>query len=438
MSRSVFALTLTCTCIILFSSLIGTFKVAAATPSFFHPATKFYFSKYDMLNAQWDAIHIVNVGTETATIGILCMSSYWPHNAHQAAISDDFTLGGGQQTYRTYPGIACGGGGSGPLTVSSNQPILVTQRILGWTAMQEIYGIPGDMASTDILFTWYDSVNAVDDIHVFIPDDLMQPTEVDLYVAGDLKGHLGPSDLGPGMTPHESVISFANLIGGPLRIVSDLPIFASQRVTGFGDFAEILGLPAWYTFTETWFNWYDMQNAWDAIHMVNPSGTTTANVQVYVAGTLQTSLFIPPGAEEYRILPGLIGGPVRVVSDQPILVTQRIVGWDGWKEVFGLQASLGLYQISSYYYMTWYDMQGASWDAIHFINPASATNAQVKIYIGGVLKQTLTVGAGKATYVTYPSLMGGPVRIVSTVPVMSSQRILGWDSFEETLAVSVS
>ncbi len=397
-------------------SMTAVFTPSASAPtvsgSYFHPAKEFWFSRYDMLNAQWDAIHLLNVATANATV----------HIAIGTAISDTLTLGAGQATYKTYSGYV-----GGPVHITSNQAIWATQRIIGWTAMQEIYPMPSDMSSTDIMFTWYDLVGASsDDVYVINPS-ASQTANVTLYVAGVLRGRI---IISPGSA---QMTNFPGVIGGPLRIISNTPVFASQRVIGYGDFAEIIGLPSWYTFTETWFNWYDMQRAsWDAIHMVNP-GTATANVKIYIAGVLRATLTVSGGATDYRTFSGLVGGPVRVVSDQPIWVTQRIVGWNGWKEVFGVPTTLAKAQ----WYMTWYDMQNAQWDAIHVINPG-ATNATVRVYVGGVLRSTLTVTPGQAAYVTYPGLMAGPVQIVSTVPVVSSQRVLGWDSFEETVGASLT
>jgi hypothetical protein len=215
--------------------------------------------------------------------------------------------------------------------------------------------------------------------------------------------------------------------------VSDIPVFASQRVIGFSDFAEIIGLPTWYTFTETWFNWYDMASAsWDGIHMLNP-GAIAATVNIYIAGTLRATLSLAPGVADYRYFPGLMGGPVRVTSSQPVWVTQRIVGWGGWKEVFGVPTSLATKE----WYFTWYDMQSAQWDGIHVINPG-ASSATVQVFVGGVLKSTISVGAGQAAYVYYSGLASGPVRVVSNVPIISSQRILGWQSFEETIGASLT
>jgi len=398
-------------------SLEAYFAAAHAPPpegSFFHPYTEFWFSSYDMRNAQWDAIHIVNIGNQNATVQIYMDG---------VPMEDTpISIPAGRSTYRTYPGSA-----GGPVHIVSDQLIWATQRILGWTAMQEIYGMPDDAGSIDVVFTWYDLVGATtDDIYVINPSK-SETASVGLFVAGVPRGQL---TIGPGQS---GVTNFPGVIGGPLRIRSTIPVLASQRVIGFDDFAEIIGLPSSYTFTETWFNWYDMQGAsWDAIHMLNPS-TSTANVDVYVGGTLRASLSLGPGAADYRTFPGLVGGPVRIVSTQPIWVTQRIVGWGGWKEVFGVPTVLA----TTNWYFTWYDMQGAQWDAIHFINPGSS-DAQVQVYVGGQLRGTVTVHAGEAVHVTYPGLMAGPVQIVSNVPIMSSQRILGWQSFEETIGASLA
>jgi hypothetical protein len=380
--------------------------------SFFHPATEFWFSRYDMLNAEWDAIHLVNVATQEAHIQIMIGTF----------VGESLTLPAGEATYRTYPGVS-----GGPVHIVSDQLVWATQRVVGWTAMQEINGMPGDVSSTNIIFTWYDNTQGtLDEIYVVNPST-SATANVEIRIGGVTQGQL---TVEPGAV---SLTAFPDVIGGPVEVVSDVPVFASQRVIGFGDFAEIIGLPSWYTFTETWFNWYDMASAtWDAIHVLNP-GSSPANVEIFIAGELRASVSLPAGAADYRTFPGLMGGPVRVASDQPIWVTQRIVGWDGWKEVFAVPTALA----STEWYFTWYDMQSAQWDGIHFINP-NANDAQVQVYVGGVLRSTITVRAAGAAYVYYPGLAAGPVRIVSTVPILSSQRVLGWGSFEETIVASLT
>ena len=387
---------------------------ALARP-YFHVATEFWFSTYDMVNAQWDAIHIVNTGTVATTVQI--------YIAGVAMEGTPISIPAGGSTYRYYPGVQ----GSPVHVVSSGQPIWVSQRIVGWSAMQEIYGFPGDEASLELMSTWYDLKDAqADDIYLTNPST-SDTAHVTISIAGIQRGPVVT------VLPGQSWMgNFPGVVGGPVLIVSDVPVFMSQRVIGWNDFDEILGLPTSYTFKEAWFNWYDMKDAdWDAIHMYNP-GTTAANVQIYIAGNLVDTLTVAPGGAEYRYHRGLAGGPVRVVSDQAIWVTQRIIGWGGWKEIYGLSTNLA----NTQWYFTWYDMKDAQWDAIHFLN-LGTQDANVKVYINGVLVQTVTVTAETASYVIFPGTQNGPVMIVSDVPIIASQRILGWGSFEETLGAAL-
>jgi PKD repeat protein len=383
---------------------------APAGQSFFHPASEFWFSTYDMKNAGWDAIHIVNTGTQTATVQI--------YIGGVSMEATPISIPANESVHREYPGVE-----GGPAHVVGDQPLWVTQRVLGWGAFQEIQGSPTDVASTQLIWTWYDSNGAqTDDIYVVNPSD-SSTAHVTVYIAGIQQGSM--LAVGPGQN---AKTSYQGVVGGPVRVFSDIPVLGSQRVIGWNDFAEIIGLPTWYTFKESWFNWYDMQGAdWDAIHMLNP-GITEANVQIYINGVLKDTLTIPTDGADYRTFPGVVGGPVHVVSDQPIWVTQRIIGWGGWKEVFGVPVDL----MRTKWYFTWYDMKDAQWDAIHFLNPGTS-EANVTVTIAGTVFGTYTVPAGGSYNIHFPGLCGGPIVIESDVPIMATQRILGWDSFEETL-----
>ncbi|MBI5704364.1 MAG: hypothetical protein HZC39_12595, partial [Chloroflexi bacterium] len=46
---------------------------------------------------------------------------------------------------------------------------------------------------------------------------------------------------------------------GPVRVVSDIPVFASERVftVPTNAFNEFMGIPANQLTTEYWFTWYD-------------------------------------------------------------------------------------------------------------------------------------------------------------------------------------
>ena len=203
--------------------------------TFFHPHTEFWFTWYDLVNAQVDNIHFVNPGASTATITIYIAG----------AQKDSFTLAARQSTYRSYAGVM-----GGPVHIVSDQPIWCTQRIVGWGSFKEVSGLPGDMAATEIYYTWYDMKSASSDAIHFLNPSGSQTAHVDVYIAG-VKKTSSPLTISPGKAAY---ITYPGEMGGPVRISSDVPIFSTQRIVGWSDFDELVGMPSWYVFGEDWFN----------------------------------------------------------------------------------------------------------------------------------------------------------------------------------------
>jgi hypothetical protein len=377
-----------------------------------YPSRGLWFAWYDMAGASWDAIHVVNPGTVQATVQIYVGGE----------LKDAFSLDAGGSTYRTYPGLV-----GGPVYIFSDQAVWASERILGWNSFKEIPACPDELASTDIYFTWYDMRSASwDAIHVINPSS-SEVAEVNVYIGGVLKTS-SPIIVNPGEVEY---VTYPGEVGGPVELISSIPVLSAQRIVGWNDFDEVIGIPAERAAKEHWFTWYDMAGAsWDAIHMVNP-GTVSANVEIYIAGNLQTSLTLPPEGIDFTVFPGLVGGPVRVVSDQQIIVTRRILGWNAFHELQSVPSE----SMANSWYFSWYDMQGASWDAIHIANPSSTATATVRVYIAGELKDTREITPGQQVALTYPGLMNGPVIVASDIPVFTTQRIVGWSSFDEIAGV---
>jgi len=391
-------------------TLTAIFRSTLPSP-FFHAYTVFWFTWYDKKNTQTDNIHFVNLGASSASITVSIAGSQ----------VDSFSLGAGQSTYRNYPGIC-----NGPVHIMSDQPIWCSQRVVGWGSFKETPGLPVDMASTEICYTWYDMKYASWDAIHFLNPSSTQTAHVDVYIAG-IKKTSSPITIDPGKATY---VTYAGEIGGPVRIVSDIPIFSTQRVVGWSDFDEITGMPSWYIFKEHWFNWYDRVGASvDNIHFIN-MGSSTANIQVYIGGTLRGSYTLGPGAASYVNYPSLVGGPVRIVSDQPIWCTQRIIGWGGFKEEFSVPTE----HMSTKWFFNWYDKLNTQIDNIHFLNPGTL-DAHITVTIAGTSYGPYTVPAGGAYYISCPGVCNGPVIVESDVPIMVSQRIVGWSSFEETIGI---
>jgi C1A family cysteine protease len=401
--------------------------------------TEFWFTWYDTAsNNGLHNIHFLNpssskIANVTLTIPDWQQTGYPP-------VTYSFALSPGQASFwnsKNYPPNRPLIGG--PVHITSNNPIWVTERITGWSSFKEIPGIPADKASTDIYYTWYDYASpgaSIDDIHVLNPSS-SQTANVHITIPDSRPSYPGVEETFTVSPGQDMFKRYPNVIGGPVHVTSNIPVISTQRVTGWGDFDEIIGLPSSCAYRENWFNWYDSQGAsQDNIHLLN-LGNETAQIDVYVAGAKQgPTLYVIAGNAYFISYPNLKNGPVRILSDQPIRASQRITGWGGFNEVFSVPSQ----QMAEAWYFTWYDTaSGAQINNIHFTNPSTADTATVKVTITDArpgypgVNDTFTLGPGLATYKSYPNVIGGPVFVSSNTPILASQRLYGWNSFDEIL-----
>jgi hypothetical protein len=71
-------------------------------------------------------------------------------------------------------------------------------------------------------------------------------------------------------------------------------------------------------------------------------------------------------------------------------------------------------------------------DNIHFLNTSGAA-AHITVGLPGATPVTVTLASLAETYVTSaPGQIGGPVTVTSDQPVLSSQRVQYYQSFNET------
>jgi DsbC/DsbD-like thiol-disulfide interchange protein len=168
----------------------------------------------------------------------------------------------------------------------------------------------------------------------------------------------------------------------------------------------------------------------DNIHVLNP-GTTPSSVTVTVPGGTQT-VTIAGGAETYVNFPGTIGGPAKVTvnSGPAVLASQRVQYNGSFNEVW----AAGPAQAATTSYFNWYDKAspGMYNDNIHLLNPGTGSVSVTVTVPGGT--QTVTVLAGQETYVNFPGVIGGPAKVTSTGPVLASQRVQYYQTFNEIWA----
>jgi hypothetical protein len=235
----------------------------------------------------------------------------------------------------------------------------------------------------------------------------------------------------------ETHVSFgAGHIGGPVIVNSDQQVLASQRVQYFQSFNEVWAMTVAQAATTSYIQWFDTATpgmGGDNIHVLNP-GATSANVTVSLGSATPLSFSLGAGAETHVTFPvGTIGGPVKITSSLPVLASSRVQYFQTFNEVVARSAA----QATNQSIFQWFDTvtPGMVGDNIHVLNPG-VTVANVSVSLGGN-SRIFSVAPGAESYVTFLApTIGGPVTVASDQPVLSSQRVQYFQSFNETASES--
>ena len=304
------------------------------------------------------------------------------------------------------------------------------------TFVGQYYSCTGTPLSTTY-FNWYDKASPGmlnDNIHIVNPG------------ASASAGCVTVSGYpGVGWSAAAGQETFVSLppgtIGGPVAVTvnSGPPVLASQRVQYYSSFNEVWAESASLASTTSYINWFDKASPGmlnDNIHLLNP-GATSATVTVSLPGATSQMATVAPGAEGFVSFPaGTIGGPVTISSTQPVLAAQRVQYYSSFNEVWAQSAA----QASVTSYINWYDKAspGMMNDNIHLLNPGG-TSATVTVSLPGATSQMATVAPGAEGFVSFPAgTIGGPVTVSSTQPVLASQRVQYYASFNEVWAESAA
>jgi len=375
-----------------------------------------YFPWYDFMTDGFhsDYFAAANTGTSMAVVLILA----------PGIVPLSFAVTPGTTSYLSFPRYSRGG----PVAVSADRPVLLSQRVVYKQSFSEVAAWPSSTLSTDLYFPWYDWKTPgflSDYFYVGNPGGSAANVAITLPGASPLQ-----FTVGPGGTAYKSFPR--GTIGGPVRVSSDQPILASQRVLFGSSFSEIPASPLTSAGTRLVFPWYDWKTAAfksDYFYIANP-GPTTANVTISLNGATSLHLSVASGRATYRSFPhGTIGGPVKVTSDQPVLASQRVLYDTSFTET---GAKLAATSATSLHF-PWYYWAGSDMRSDYFyVANAGGTHAVVNISVPGRSPIGVTVAPGTTGYLTFPyGTQGGPVTISSDQPVLVSQRTLFRSSFLE-------
>jgi hypothetical protein len=167
-----------------------------------------------------------------------------------------FSLAAGASTRKSFPGI-----NGGPVKIESNVKIVAAERVIYKvtginTSFSEMMGLPASQLTTTYWLPWYNNVDL--DTQLRFANLSGAPATVHIYIGGtEVPG--SPFTLVAGASTRKS---FTGINNGPVKIESNVPIVAAERViykiNGIGtSFSEMMGLPAQLLDSTYWLPWYN-------------------------------------------------------------------------------------------------------------------------------------------------------------------------------------
>ena len=257
------------------------------------------------------------------------------------------------------------GENNGPVKIVNTHavPIIGAERVIYKvdginTSFAEMMGLPAGQLDTTYWLPWYNNSDldtqlrfgnvstSTATVHVFIGQDEMQGS---------------PFTLLSGQSTRKS---FAGINNGPVKIVSDVPIVAAERViykvNGINtSFSETMGLPNRQLDTTHWLPWYNNVDLDTQLRFANVNATP-ATVHIYIGGQeMQGSPFtLLPGQSTRKSFAGINNGPVKIVSNIPIVAAERVIYKvnniaASFSEIMGLPDNL----LDATYWLPWYNNQ---------------------------------------------------------------------------------
>jgi hypothetical protein len=225
-----------------------------------------------------------------------------------------------------------------------------------------------------------------------------------------------------------------NLNAGPVEIfnVASNQLVASERVIYNArgrstSFSEMMGLPANQVFRAYRLPWYTNNQIMDTqLRIANVSGAT-ASIRVWIGGQLMGGGPFPlaPGTVVFKAYPGIDRGPVRIVSTANIVVSERVFyKVNGVNASFSELMALPENRLNKVYWLPWYN-NTAMTTQLQISNVSSFT-ATIRVSIGGQLMpgSPFTLARGRSIRLAYPGVDRGPVRILSNVKILASERVI--------------
>ena len=294
-------------------------------------------------------LRIANVSGSTATVHIFM-------GGVEVTPMAGVTVLVGESTRLSYPGIS-----NGPVKIVSNVPIVAAERVIYKaqnvnTSFSEMMALPNSQLDTTYWLPWYNNVDL--DTQLRIANVSSNPAAVHVFIGG---AEVTPAEGLLLLTGESRRLSYTGVNNGPVKIVSDQNIVAAERVIykvgGVNtSFTEMMAQPAGQLDTTYWFPWYNNVDLDTQLRFANTTDQP-ATVHIFIGGQeMGTGFSLGPNESTRQSFPSTNGGSVQIVSDQPIVATERVIYKvsnvnTSFSEMMGLPDS----QLDISYWLPWYN-----------------------------------------------------------------------------------
>jgi hypothetical protein len=285
-------------------------------------------------------------------------------------------------------------------------------------------GLPAAQLDKTYWFPWYDNVSMGAQLRLGNPGG--SPAHVNVYVGGALMSG-SPFTILAGSS---AKLAFVKVNTGPLKVVSDAPVVAAEALTykvngAPASFSEMMGLPAHQLDKGYWLPWYNNAGFRTQLRVANVSGSA-AHVSIYIGGSLMpgSPFTVPAGQTSNLAFKKINTGPVHIVSDVQVVVSERVICRVGTTPV-SLSETLAMpaSRLDTTYWMPWYD--SVSVGTSLRLGNTGGSQAHVNVYIGGTLMtgSPFTILPGQTARLAFPGTNTGPVKIVSDLPLVAEEAL---------------
>ena len=321
---------------------------------------------------------------------------------------------------------------NGPVKIAGTNhiPFIPAERVIYKVngtpdSFSEMMALPDSQLDTTYWLPWYNNVDL--DTQLRFANVSSSNANVTVYINGVAIHTL--SGLVPGASTR---VSFPGVDSGPVKIVSNVDIVVSERViyrvNGKNtSFSEMMALPNSQLDTTYWLPWYNNVDLDTQLRFGNVSNTN-ATIHVYIAGQEMTGspFILAPGAGLRKSYAGINNGPVKVESDVPVVVAERVVyRVNNIATSFSEMMALSNSQVDTTYWLPWYNNVDLD-TQLRFANISNSQPATVHVYIAGqeMNGSPFTLAPGESIRKSFMGISHGPVKVQSDIPIVAAERVL--------------